>query len=88
MHQPDALFSGLQPAAVVFCHPVSDPACFKQEAALRDALLTWARGQGVGAEIDPAGNLIIRKPATPGREHCPGVRAAGPSGHGVPEEFR
>ena len=75
MHQPDALFSGLQPAAVWkhFATLCRIPRASKQEAALRDALLTWAGGRGVGAEIDPAGNLIIRKPATPGREHCPGV---------------
>ena len=75
MHQPDALFSGLQPAAVWkhFATLCRIPRASKQEAVLRDALLRWARGRGVGAEIDPAGNLIIRKPATPGREHCPGV---------------
>ncbi len=76
MHQPDALFSGLQPAAVWrhFATLCRIPRASKQEAVLRDALLRWARGcEGWGAEIDPAGNLIIRKPATPGREHGPGV---------------
>ena len=75
MHQPDALFSGLQPAAVWkhFATLCRIPRASKREAALRDVLLSWAHERGLGAEVELAGNLIIRKPATAGREHCPGV---------------
>lgn len=47
----------------------------KHEDALRDHLLAWARARatshGLRAEVDAAGNLIIRKPGTPGREQAP-----------------
>ena len=75
MHQPDTPFSGLQPAAVWkhFATLCRIPRASKREAALRDVLLSWAHERGLGAEVELAGNLIIRKPATAGREHCPGV---------------
>lgn len=40
---------------------------------MRQHLLEWAGQRGLAAVVDPAGNLIIRKPASPGREHLPGV---------------
>lgn len=43
------------------------------EAALRDHLLAWARAAGIEASVDPVGNLILRKPASPGGESRPGV---------------
>ncbi len=69
------LFSGLQPASVWthFGTLCRIPRASKQEAALRDVLLEWALRRGLAAEVDGAGNLIIRKPATPGREGAPGV---------------
>jgi dipeptidase D len=45
----------------------------KQEAALRAHLLDWARTRSIAAEVDAAGNLILRKPASTGREDRPGV---------------
>jgi dipeptidase D len=45
----------------------------KQEAALRDRLRAWAEAHGCASQVDDAGNLILRKPATPGREDRPGV---------------
>ena len=44
-----------------------------REARLRDHLIAWARPRGIAAEVDPVGNLILRKPATPGAEDRPGV---------------
>lgn len=43
------------------------------EAALRQHLIEWAGRQGVAHEVDAAGNLILRKAATPGCESAPGV---------------
>ncbi len=70
-----AVFSGLQPA-VVWAHFATlcrIPRASKHEALLRDELLAWALGKGLHGEVDGVGNLLIRKPATAGREHSPGV---------------
>lgn len=71
----EPVFSGLQPASVWahFATLCAVPRASKQEAALRDRLLRWATGRGLNATVDAAGNLIIRKPATAGREHAPVV---------------
>ncbi len=59
------MFSELQPTAVWahFATLCRIPRQSKQEAALRDHLRDWAI----------AGNLIVRKPASPGRERVPGM---------------
>jgi dipeptidase D len=43
------------------------------EAALRDHLIGWAGRHGIATTVDPVGNLILRKPASPGCEDRPGV---------------
>lgn len=70
-----AVFSGLQPAAVWahFATLCRIPRASRHEALLRDELLAWALGKGLNGEVDGVGNLLIRKPATAGREHSPGV---------------
>ena len=45
----------------------------KGEAQLRQTLQHWAQGRGLETLIDAAGNLLIRKPASAGRENAPGV---------------
>ncbi|MES2091818.1 MAG: beta-Ala-His dipeptidase, partial [Pseudomonadota bacterium] len=45
----------------------------KHEGVLRDHLQQWAHGLGLSTTVDAAGNLIIRKAASAGREHTPGV---------------
>jgi len=40
---------------------------------LRERLVQWATEKGLQAEVDGAGNLILRKPGTPGCEGMPGV---------------
>ncbi|BEV71211.1 MULTISPECIES: aminoacyl-histidine dipeptidase [unclassified Paludibacterium] len=45
----------------------------KHEEQLRDYLKGWADLNGLESVIDAAGNLIIRKPATPGMENRVGV---------------
>ncbi|HEX5338563.1 MAG TPA: aminoacyl-histidine dipeptidase [Gallionella sp.] len=43
------------------------------EAALIEHLTGWAQARGIAAAVDGAGNLILRKPASPGCENRPGV---------------
>jgi len=45
----------------------------KHEQAIRDYLKAWAEQRDLETQVDGVGNLLIRKPATPGREDCPGV---------------
>lgn len=45
----------------------------KHEQHLRDYLQGWAELKGLGTQVDSAGNLIIKKPATPGMENRRGV---------------
>jgi len=70
-----AVFANLSPAAVWshFARLCAVPRASKQEAALRDELLAWAAEKGIAATVDRGGNLILRKPATPGHEEAPGV---------------
>lgn len=70
-----SVFSDLQPAAVWqhFATLCATPRASKQEAALRDQLQAWAGEKGLNVTVDRSGNLILRKPATPGRERAPGV---------------
>lgn len=44
-----------------------------QEAALREHLIEWAQVRGIESIVDAAGNLILKKPASPGCEGRPGV---------------
>jgi dipeptidase D len=43
------------------------------EAALRERLFDWADARSFGPFVDAAGNLILRKPGSPGCEAKPGV---------------
>ncbi len=45
----------------------------RHEGQLRGAIRDWARSRALSVETDSTGNLILRKPASPGREHLPGV---------------
>ena len=45
----------------------------KHEQALRDYLQGWAELRGLETVVDTVGNLLIRKPATPGMENRVGV---------------
>jgi dipeptidase D len=72
---PDSVFASLAPAAVWahFATLCRVPRPSKGEDALRDHLLDRALSRGLAATVDGAGNLIIRKPASPGHESAPGV---------------
>jgi dipeptidase D len=67
--------TALEPRAVWthFATLCAWPRPSKGEAPLRDHLRQWALDRGLAAEIDGAGNLLIRKPAAPGRAGAPGV---------------
>ena len=49
------------------------PRASHHEAALIERLIAWASSRGIGATVDGVGNLILRKPASPGCESRPGV---------------
>ena len=65
----------LQPRAVWahFATLCAIPRASLHEAALREHLIEWAQTRGVAAVVDGVGNLILRKPASPGCEAMPGV---------------
>lgn len=43
------------------------------EEALAKALVSWAQGKGLSTHTDAAHNVIIQKPASPGKERSPGI---------------
>ena len=45
----------------------------KHEAALSAWIQNWAQEQGLKVQTDAVGNIIIKKPATPGMENRKGV---------------
>ena len=69
------IFSDLQPHTVWahFSTLCAIPRPSYKEAALRDHLIEWAQARGIEAIVDAAGNLILKKPASPGCEGRPGV---------------
>jgi len=69
------VFLDLQPAAVWahFATLCETPRASKAEGLLREKLQRWAVARGLSAAVDAAGNLIIRKAASPGRENVPAV---------------
>jgi dipeptidase D len=68
-------FENLQPRAVWahFATLCAIPHPSLREAALRENLIAWAAQHGIANQVDAAGNLILRKPASPGCEAMPGV---------------
>lgn len=69
------VFLDLQPAAVWahFATLCETPRASKVEGLSREKLQRWAVARGLSAAVDAAGNLIIRKAASPGREKTPTV---------------
>lgn len=67
--------ASLQPTQVWshFATLCATPRASKAEAPLRDKLLQWASVRGLQANVDGAGNLIVRKAASAGAEGWPGV---------------
>jgi dipeptidase D len=66
---------GLQPSSVWshFATLCAIPRSSLHEAALRAHLVEWAQSRHISTSVDDTGNLILRKPASPGCEALPGV---------------
>ena len=75
MNSEEYPFRDLKPASVWkhFAELCRIPRQSKHEEAVRDFLKQWASSQGLENRIDQGGNLIIKKPASPGCENAPGV---------------
>ena len=67
--------ANLQPTSVWshFATLCAIPRPSLHEAALREHLVGWAQARNIVAVVDDAGNLILKKPASPGCEQRPGV---------------
>jgi len=65
----------LQPHSVWahFATLCSIPRPSYREAALIEHLIAWANARGIASVVDSVGNLILKKPASPGCEAMPGV---------------
>jgi dipeptidase D len=73
--KPSSVFDALQPPSVWahFATLCAIPRPSKGEARLREHLEGWARSRGLATTVDAIGNLIVRKPASSGRESRPCV---------------
>ena len=69
------IFKHLQPHSVWahFATLCAIPRASYKEAALRECLITWAQAHGIESSVDQVGNLLLKKPASPGCEGRPGV---------------
>lgn len=69
------VIEGLEPAAVwrYFAEISRIPRCSKHEKQVADYVLQQAQALGLEAKQDRYGNVVVRKPASPGRETAPSV---------------
>lgn len=65
----------LQPQSVWshFATLCAIPRASYREEALKQHLIEWAQARGIPHVVDAVGNLILKKPASPGCESMPGV---------------
>jgi dipeptidase D len=70
-----AALGNLQPRSVWahFATLCAIPRPSLHEAALKRHLIEWAQAHGIASIVDAAGNLILKKPGSPGCETMPGV---------------
>ncbi len=70
---PAPALEGLKPEVVWkhFAALASIPRASKKEAAAREYVLGQAKKLGLESTVDAVGNVIVRKPARPGREKAP-----------------
>ncbi|MGL4887285.1 MAG: cytosol nonspecific dipeptidase, partial [Aeromonas veronii] len=66
-----AQLSSLSPKLIwhFFEQICSIPHPSKHEAKLSAWIIQWAQGEGLAVKQDKVGNIIIKKPATPGMEN-------------------
>ena len=77
--QPEAIWKHFDRLAAI-------PRASTKEAAARDYVLSLVAKLGLESVQDDAGNLVIRKPARPGREGASDGALTGPPRHGVREK--
>ncbi|MFW9992786.1 MAG: beta-Ala-His dipeptidase [Candidatus Odinarchaeota archaeon] len=67
------VLAGLKPEIVwnIFEDITRIPRPSKREEKIRQWVKQWAEAQGIGYKEDKIGNIILYKPAVPGREHLP-----------------
>jgi len=67
------VLAGVEPQEIWnhFAALAAIPRASTKEAAVRDHVLSLAKTAGLEAVVDEAGNVIVRKPAHPGRESAP-----------------
>ena len=67
--------SGLEPALVWerFFELTEIPRPSKEEGPVREHVLAWAAGRSLDAHVDDGGNVVVRVPASSGRENAPVV---------------
>ncbi|NJD09199.1 MAG: aminoacyl-histidine dipeptidase [Gemmatimonadetes bacterium] len=72
--------AGLKPELIwkYFAEIATVPRCSKHEEKITKYVLDTARQLGLEAQADKLGNVVVRKPASPGRE---GVRSVALQGH-------
>ena len=70
---------GLEPKAVwkYFAEIARIPRCSKHEEAMTSYVMTTARNLGLEAKADRNGNVLVRKPASPGKEHVGSIALQG-----------
>ncbi len=66
---------GLEPRALWehFYQIAQIPRCSKHEEKIRDYVIEVAKRNGLEYKMDAVGNVVVKKPATPGYENKPGV---------------
>ena len=69
------VLNGLKPAGLWnhFEDLCAIPHPSKHEEKIREHIVAWAKGLGLYTVVDEVGNVIIRKPATPGMENRKGI---------------
>lgn len=65
----------LKPTAVwtIFDEITKVPRPSKKEEKIRKYILDFAKANGIDAKTDEVGNVVLSKPATPGKENAPTV---------------
>jgi len=68
----DNAIEGLKPEGVwkYFAEIAKIPRCSKNEAAISKYVLATAQRLGLEAKVDAVGNVVVKKPASPGHEHA------------------
>lgn len=70
-----SVFEGFKPENLWrhFAQILRIPHCSGDEQALGDYIISLAEKSGLESKRDAAGNVLVKKPATPGHEGAPGV---------------